>query len=812
MPVIIAEQYEPFLKRSVLGNILDQVDNNQYNLKLYMIPPLTGAANQQTTAPDGNDQRANTPDAAQASGGGYLNDAFTAPPNQTVVLAQTGVTGAQIDNLEITAAVGPGGSMEFTTVNFDIIQPGAADFMDQIIAAKAALGDEILSNDVPLFLEIVFKGYMNDTEVEDLGGQAALIAGPYRMRLAIKNVSLEIDEAGSVYAFTCVNIDNLAYTDDKFRMPKKLESIGTTITEHVENLVKKIEEHNRENNNDYQIQDEIEIDLSGLVGGETGLSDDSLTTSSDVRAEEINRIMNPELEGKTEEEYEDILKQSAKDEGGLDIVVEENRVTVRENVTIERYIATLLSMNDEFFARATRAVKAEDPENNEVKKDQAFINWFKVNAGVKYLSFDRKRNVYAKKVIYKPVMFKTAKNTVQAKSKENSGLTKQDIQTRLDQVPILKAYHYLFTGLNDQIYNCRIEYRAGVAILTAPAGGMAGDFSTVMAKTTSNSATPDDDLTNNDLLSAAVDAAKEENSSGAIDDLFKQSGAERENDIRGVGQLLGFSDAEIADALGNRNGQNAAAIKGALKNRASAQALQNAAIAANNQNANSGQLNIDGSDYTPTVSGYVYSADIIGAVSDRLEQASALNAAQQQAAAVQKADEKDAGQTKEAIQSRTIPNQAEDGTYNGTPRNTIFGYLMQQHGATDFLVNLSMEVKGDPWYLGPPSPDAANPERPGVDDVRVKSDESGIQYVGDENYILFDLQTPRRFDFNVDDEDENSGYWDKMGTAYFITGIYGLRRVTSIFQGGEFRQELDMYKQSVIDLKQVEPEAEGTEE
>ena len=74
--------------------------------------------------------------------------------------------------------------MEFTTVNFDIIQPGAADFMDQIIAAKAALGDEILSNDVPLFLEIVFKGYMNDTEWEDLGGQAALIAGPYRMRLA----------------------------------------------------------------------------------------------------------------------------------------------------------------------------------------------------------------------------------------------------------------------------------------------------------------------------------------------------------------------------------------------------------------------------------------------------------------------------------------------------------------------------------------------------------------------------------------------------------------------------------------------------
>ena len=43
------------------------------------------------------------------------------------------------------------------------------------------------------------------------------------------------------------------------------------------------------------------------------------------RAEEINRIMNPELEGKTEDEYEDILKQFAKDEGGSDIVVEEKQ-------------------------------------------------------------------------------------------------------------------------------------------------------------------------------------------------------------------------------------------------------------------------------------------------------------------------------------------------------------------------------------------------------------------------------------------------------------------------------------------------------
>ena len=40
MAIEPAEQYDPFLKKNVFGNILDQVDNYQYNLKLYMIPPV----------------------------------------------------------------------------------------------------------------------------------------------------------------------------------------------------------------------------------------------------------------------------------------------------------------------------------------------------------------------------------------------------------------------------------------------------------------------------------------------------------------------------------------------------------------------------------------------------------------------------------------------------------------------------------------------------------------------------------------------------------------------------------------------------
>lgn len=819
MAITAAEQYEPFLKKTVLGNILDQVDNYQYNAKLYMIPPVANPDGSQNTDSDVVDARADIPDKDFSGQGGYLHDAYTVSPNNTVVLAQTGVTGAQIDNIEINSVVGPGNSIQVARVNFDIIQPGAADFLDQIIAAKAYLGDEVLSNDVPVFLEIIFKGYTANIDDEDLGGQAVTVAGPYRYRLAIKNVSLDINEEGSRYAFETVSLDYLAYADTAFRMPKKLESIGTTIDEHVKDLVKKINEHNKENNNDYQIQDEIEIDISGLTEGKYALKDLSLTTSSDVRAEEINRIMNPELEGKTEDEYKEILENASKDEGTLDIIVEENRVTVRENVTIERYIATLLSMNDEFFARAHRSVKGEDPANTEVRKDQPFIDWFRINAGLKYLAFDRKRNIYAKKIVYKPVVYKTAQTNVQAKPRENSNLSPAQVETRIQSLPIFKAYHYLFTGLNDQVLNARIEYKAGVAILTAPAGGVSGDFSTVLAKSLSNSADPQEDLTGQDLATAAVKTANQENQSALLDKLFNDNGSDRENDIRQLGNLLGLSSNQVQDAVDNRNGQNAQRIKDTLADRTRAQALQNAQVQQGRQTASDNLRNTDRTDYQPQLSGYTYAADIIGSVSERLDQAAALSSAQQYANNLYKeddstSDKQDAGTTQEAVQQRSIPNQAEDGTYDGTPRNTIFGYLMQQHGATDFLVNLDIQIKGDPWFLGPAVGNKANPERPGKEDVEDRSDVDGARYSGDDNYILFDLQTPRRYDFNVADEDsaENSGYWSKMGTAYFISGIYQIKRVTSTFSQGEFTQELDMFKQTPLDLKKIEAAPEATAE
>ena len=53
------------------------------------------------------------------------------------------------------------------------------------------------------------------------------------------------------------------------------------------------------------------------------------------------------------------------------------------------------------------------------------------------------------------------------------------------------------------------------------------------------------------------------------------------------------------------------------------------------------------------------------------------------------------------------------------------------------------------------------------------------------------MQTPRVRDPNYDDEDENTGYMKKAGTAYFISGVYRIVSVTCSFGGGEFKVEFE---------------------
>ena len=108
-----------------------------------------------------------------------------------------------------------------------------------------------------------------------------------------------------------------------------------------------------------------------------------------------------------------------------------------------------------------------------------------------------------------------------------------------------------------------------------------------------------------------------------------------------------------------------------------------------------------------------------------------------------------------------------------------------------------MSVRGDPYFLGPPttrteSMKAVKP-RKAIDEDREsdKEKEDGIKYVGSDNFFLFTMQTPRVRDPNFNDEDDNTGYMSQEATSYFISGVYRIVSVTCNFSGGMFKVDFE---------------------
>lgn len=791
----------------VAGNVLDEYASYSYSAKLYMIPPETNAP------PGAKGPGAGGRGQASASKkGGYINNFYVADPTETVVLAQSGVTaGNNIDNITIENISKYDTGFETRGINFTITQPGAANFLDQILLARKQLGIPTFATDTPLFLEIVFQGYDEDIDSNEDGGMP-YTHGPFRWRMHLTTISLQVTGEGSSYDVSCVPTTQIPYQDNFYRMPKNLSTTGSTVTEHLKDLIKGINDYHKNNNDKYQIVDEFKIDLSGLVGNDSGLKDEKLVTSKNSQNSQIiNRQFNPAFEDMTPKEMRQEIRKFQKDEdSSVEVAVYKDTINVKKGISLYDYVCVLLSMNVEFFESATRTIQAQDPEKAEAsKKKDAYTKWIKINAETEYIDFDSFRNVHAKKITYKPFLYKSVDERVQASPDENT-LTKEETQARMNELrtSVFKSYHYLFSGRNDQIYECNIQYDNGLAFLLPPAGGTVGDVSVTSADLMTDTSSLDKDMTGGALSQKVLDKKNKD----SVKELFNNAS---DKDIRGLGSALGFSNQELKDAIDNKGSVAALKIKSVLEDRDLLSQILQAEQAAKKKTFSDNQKLSDGSQYNPRASGYVYSADLVGNIADTINADTLWGRAKANAnratsiyedkernysilpGTTKTAEEKEGIDPTDSVQPPYqqvhIVNELGESTFDGTTRQNLMGYYMQQKMEPSFLVNLEMLVKGDPWYLGAPmtTPNLV------IKDMASDKDESNEEYVvfdKRDNVIMFDMQSPRLFDFNVDDEDMNEGYWSADGTAYFISGVYTLIKAISKFEGGEFKQDLSMIK------------------
>ena len=780
---------------AVMGNILDHYENTSYNLKLYMI---------------GEEE--------------WLRGQYAAEPGRTVVLAQTGVTGVQIDNLNIEIVGSPktGNALAVNT-SFQLFQPGAADLLDQIQAAKLALGHKYMWADVPLFLAIEFKGYEASVEddIDDQGKPVqsfddvlSPIGGPFIYKLVLAKVGISIDSTGSTYDFECPVGSQVAYSDEYFKLPKDLKVQGNDIEELTIDLQDQLKNFREENLKAEGIHDEIVFDLSQV---KEQLDSLTVTRAGANAAEEVNRLINSQEKGvKTLDDYKKALEDDPESfDGGVEAgttIFGNQNINMKEGTDLNQFFTTLFVMCDSFLDKSSRKKVFNDPVVNEDGFDlaQTFTKWYKIEASISHeldatgaAVFDTKRNKYPKKIIFKPIIYDKA-DMPEAAAQEN--LNKDQTTKRVREMNIKKAYNYLYTGLNDQVLSADISYDAGQLLLAVPNGGTMGDMSTNANSPTMNQdATTDYDGKDRD----AEIAAKVQDPSGVLEALSDPSFSDR------VQTELGLTSSEYADIMKDDARKNDLAETILYVNNQGSDPLGYRKTQQGNEDfpIEGGVPNPQAQKYKPEASGYLYGADLLesyGGSQTVIGELSGDQALQQL--------KNSANRTKEDIDttprskysySRSIvatSNQTNDGTASAT----LFGYMYQNVNDASILVDLNLKVRGDPWYLGKPMTYAEaralrNPGNVGAVKEESKSTDEYAVFGGSDNYFLFTMQTPRVRDPNLDDEDENTGYMTRQGTAFFISGVYAIYGLQASFSGGLFEIEMTKApKQTSLSLSKID--------
>lgn len=782
----------------VVGNILDQYDSATYNLKLYFKSSL----NPDSIALRDGDLSCSADEERKNEGSG--TPVQQTIPNEIIVLAQTGVTGATIDNLQIQHV--QQGSSTPLTVSFTITEPGSISLMDQMVASKKKL--RLGATATVLYLDVLFRGLRSDETDNDAAGEPVIIAGPYTYRISNITYSMNINEHGAVYEFSGTLTEEIGKTDEYYRIPGEIETTGITISEHVEKYVSAFNALKKKVAVAFNGPDEIVIDLGALLEGHgaTGrnaeyvIKDTLLTDLS--KSENINRVLNSESTGTYELSAEYSETQQGVETGDTINIPTSIKILMKAGSTVEDFIGTLLSMNDDFFQKSTRVINAGDPESMTVNKNQTFVHWFRIATDVEYLEYDTTRRAYRKRIYFKPTIYREGKANIGLVQQEFDPLSKEQTNRRVAELGLYKAYEYMFTGRNDQVLGFEMNIKEAFMLeLLLPDFG---DFSASASSALAPSLQPSE---NNDGFTQGL-AQRFASAQESVNrfELLR-------NIVENFGSLLGLTDEIIKEIQTNANSAAANALAKALSNKQLASILANAELRQRDYINQFGVITesdlsniitgIDGvSKYVPESSGVTYSSELVsGLEGDIADTGDAISGLRE--AVVGGLQDVRGGVNPFAdphqqtlTMAQPINKISGTATYErGTLRNTAFSHLMNQHTALSAsFMELSLEIRGDPWYIGKET--YRVPTRPAGQN-EAETDEEGVIWDKGTNQLFIAIAAPKSFDFDTADEDSNSGLYDFGGLNFMLSGVYDILTCTSHFTGGQFTQSLRCTKHPI---------------
>lgn len=172
-----------------------------------------------------------------------LHDYVTKVKKNTTI-AQSGVTGLNITSLEIHSIMAPNEvtrSTVATKFTMKLFEPGGVAFLDVLADTAVELGVQDYSK-VYYFLEVKFQGYDEKGAFATNPCTAFNNKGSWLHHVVMNDIEVKVDEAGAHYTITLMIADSQIANSDNIIVQTQLAPTGATVGEMARDLANKLTE------------------------------------------------------------------------------------------------------------------------------------------------------------------------------------------------------------------------------------------------------------------------------------------------------------------------------------------------------------------------------------------------------------------------------------------------------------------------------------------------------------------------------------------------------------------------------------------
>jgi hypothetical protein len=718
--------------------------------------------------------------------------------NERVVIAESGVTVIDIDEVEVTTVsgisrtTGVGTATEFS---FTLKEPYGATLLDQISNAAKFLEIKNFAK-IPFYLELSFRGRKSgEGEKQEPGSIGELADLVWTWPILLTKMAMDVGTGGTVYSINAAIYGDLATTNEAADAQKTISIDATTAGEFFTGLQKQmnLREAEKKVTANYQAVDTY-----------TFYVDEEIAKA---------QIVPPSIEERQTRA------------GTFEEVDGKMTFSFQPGISVDRMAENILSLTTFFQKDVTQ----EEGSGNESDVQTLY----RVITDTKMGEYDETRSDYARNFRYLIIPYEMSTLTTVTNKNGTEG-DEQLYQAKARKGLIKKLYNYIYTGLNDQVLDFELVFnfnwyaalplQAGVSTNPAaaePKAALTPEQIEKLAETADKINQLRSFLANPAgfaPLSFFEDALSEFVS--PLTDITDQVQNELDAAQAEVDDVIGTAIADADAALGEVQA-GIPDVPEVIPGIPSVPGLSN--------NINTALPGISGLTSNPLLTGTGSLVDrlVAGTQLPRVGTPNIGSASSAQDNLREQdifLDDPRIGEKLEEVfkqsttEAKSGDNNADIAQGSQTPQRTMLSAMFEQAKSpvSGDLLNIDLNIKGDPYWLEPPPIHRNAAPRSTLD--RMLADRGFIE-AGDsaespnntteqqnfstanasnaQTYMVFRSFTPQEFD-------PKTGLTPAgKKSNNVLNGVYGVRTVTHTFAGGTFTQALHGIRDPKINVSNV---------